>query len=136
MQLMPSTAKAVARNLGTTYRNNRSLISPDLNIRLGTHYLGQMSRRYGNNRILASAAYNAGPGRVDRWLDPSVPLDVWVETIPFRETRNYVRNVLMFAAIYQRRLNQPGPFIHAHERDAFKKAAVVLQPSALRPPGE
>ena len=78
MQLMPGTAKLVAGRLGVSYAGNLSLTEPDLNIQLGTNYLGQMLRRFDNNRILASAAYNAGPGRVDQWLDQTVPFDVWI----------------------------------------------------------
>ncbi|MGV0034168.1 MAG: transglycosylase SLT domain-containing protein, partial [Candidatus Azotimanducaceae bacterium WSBS_2022_MAG_OTU7] len=105
MQLMPGTAKQVAGKIGVSYASNRSLIEPDLNIRLGTNYLGEMLRRFDNNRILASAAYNAGPGRVNRWLNPNVPFDVWIEIIPFLETRNYVQNVLMFSSIYSWRMD-------------------------------
>ncbi len=124
MQLMPGTAKQVASKIGVSYANNRSLTGSDLNIRLGTNYLGQMLRKFDNNRILASAAYNAGPGRVNRWLNPNVPFDVWIETIPFTETRNYVQNVLMFSSIYSRRMNEPQPMIYPHEQDYFSSQQV------------
>ena len=124
MQLMPGTAKQVASKIGVSYANNRSLTGSDLNIRLGTTYLGQMLRKFDNNRILASAAYNAGPGRVTRWLNPNVPFDVWIETIPFTETRNYVQNVLMFSSIYSRRMNEPQPMIYPHEQDYFSSQQV------------
>lgn len=138
MQLMPSTAKIVAKKLGVPYPGKGALTEPELNIRLGTHYLGQMLRRYDNNRILATAAYNAGPGQVDRWLDSSMPLDVWIEVIPFPETRNYVQNVLMFSNIYGKRINEPGPLIYPHESSAFKGELVVLRPpgAALSEQGE
>lgn len=124
MQLMPATAKQVAAKIGVSYPNNRSLTSPDLNIRLGTNYLAQMLRKFDNNRILASAAYNAGPGRVNQWLNPDVPFDVWIEIIPFTETRNYVQNVLMFSSIYSRRMNERQPLIYAHERNYFSPQQV------------
>ncbi|MDG1234095.1 MAG: transglycosylase SLT domain-containing protein [Pseudomonadales bacterium] len=124
MQLMPATAKQVAAKIGVSYPNNRSLTSPDLNIRLGTNYLAQMLRKFENNRILASAAYNAGPGRVNQWLNPDVPFDVWIEIIPFTETRNYVQNVLMFSSIYSRRMNERQPLIYAHERNYFSPQQV------------
>ena len=124
MQLMPGTAKQVASKIGVSYANNRSLTGSDLNIRLGTNYLGQMLRKFDNNRILASAAYNAGPGRVNRWLNPNMPFDVWIETIPFTETRNYVQNVLMFSSIYSRRMNEPQPMIYPHEQDYFSSQQV------------
>ena len=130
MQLMPSTAKLVANRLGIKYKSSGNLTETDLNIRLGTHYLGQMLRRFQNNRILASAAYNAGPGRVDKWLDPSVPLDVWIEAIPFKETRSYVQNVLMFSSIYSRRMDDAQPLIYSHERDFFSDQQVTTVPPA------
>ena len=75
-----------------------------------------MLGRYDNNRILASAAYNAGPGNVDRWVDADADLDVWIETIPFKETRNYVKNVLAYSAIYNYLLEQESPFIFSGEK--------------------
>ena len=132
MQLMPATAKQVAAKIGVSYPNNRSLTSPDLNIRLGTNYLAQMLRKFDNNRILASAAYNAGPGRVNQWLNPNVPFDVWIEIIPFTETRNYVQNVLMFSSIYSRRMNERQPLIYPHERNYFSPQQV----SAIQALGE
>jgi soluble lytic murein transglycosylase len=135
MQLMPGTAKMVAGKLGVSYDNNRSLTDPDLNIRLGTNYLGQMLRRFDNNRILASAAYNAGPGRVNQWLDPNVPFDVWTEIIPFTETRNYVQNVLMFSSIYSRRMDERQPLIYPHERNYFSPQQVTaIQALPAKPP--
>jgi soluble lytic murein transglycosylase len=129
MQLMPSTAQQVARKTGVSYANNRALTKPDLNIKLGSHYLGQMLRRFDNNRILASAAYNAGPGRVRQWLNPDVPFDVWIEIIPFKETRGYVQNVLMFSNIYSRKLNDEQPLLYPHERDAFSPVQFTFLPN-------
>jgi soluble lytic murein transglycosylase len=139
MQLMPATAKQVAAKIGVSYPNNRSLTSPDLNIRLGTNYLAQMLRKFDNNRILASAAYNAGPGRVNQWLNPNVPFDVWIEIIPFTETRNYVQNVLMFSSIYSRRMNERQPLIYAHERNYFSPQQVsaiqaLAEKLSVKPP--
>ena len=139
MQLMPATAKQVAAKIGVSYPNNRSLTSPDLNIRLGTNYLAQMLRKFDNNRILASAAYNAGPGRVNQWLNPDVPFDVWIEIIPFTETRNYVQNVLMFSSIYSRRMNERQPLIYPHERNYFSPQQVsaiqaLAEKLSVKPP--
>ena len=135
MQLMPATAKIVAKNLGLSYDSNTSLIRPDLNIRLGTHYLGQMLRKFDNNRILASAAYNAGPGRVNQWLDPSIPFDVWIEIIPFTETRNYVQNVLTFSSIYSRRMDEEQPLLYPHERNYFSPRRIsTIQPKPKKLP--
>jgi soluble lytic murein transglycosylase len=140
MQLMPATAKQVAAKIGVSYASDKSLTSPDLNIRLGTNYLGQMLRKFDNNRILASAAYNAGPGRVSQWLNPNVPFDVWIEVIPFTETRNYVQNVLMFSSIYSRQMNEQQPLIYPHERGYFAPQQVsdiqaLAEKIPAKPPG-
>ncbi len=102
MQLLPSTAQRVARQIGARYRKRTDLEKPTLNIRLGSAFLGQMLRRYDGVLAHATAAYNAGPARVDDWLAaaPDLPLDAWIETIPFGETRGYVKNVLSFRLIY------------------------------------
>ncbi|XOV89404.1 MAG: transglycosylase SLT domain-containing protein [Pseudomonadota bacterium] len=134
MQLMPATARNTANRHGVSLRSTMDLVDPAINIQLGTAYLGQMLRRYNNNRILATAAYNAGPGRVDRWINPELPLDVWIETIPFRETRDYVQNVLMFSAIYARQLAEPGPFISSHEQQDFSTQRITLGSSPAPAP--
>ncbi len=130
MQLMPATARIAAGKTNTTFKSNKELTNPEFNIRLGSYYLGRMLRRYNNNRILATAAYNAGPGNVDKWIKPSLALDVWIETIPFRETKNYVQNVLMFSAIYGRRLGQPQPLIYDNEIEDFQTLQNSLANSA------
>ncbi|MGT4674738.1 transglycosylase SLT domain-containing protein [Aeromonas caviae] len=117
MQLMPATAKETAGKLGVPYRNEQQLFDPAMNIRLGSAYLKRLLDVYDGNRILAAAAYNAGPGRVKRWREQSdnKPMDVWVESIPYRETRNYVQNVLSFDLIYQHKLQQPLRFMSERE---------------------
>ena len=106
MQLMPATGKSVARQISLPYSGLATLTDPDKNIRLGTSYLGQMAERYGGNRILATAAYNAGPHRVDRWLPQAGHVDprIWIENIPFNETRGYVKRVLAAEAIFHWRM--------------------------------
>lgn len=118
MQVMPATAQLTARQLNIPLANTWQLLDHNKNIEIGAGYLARMYERYQHNRILASAAYNAGPGRVDQWLArrPATPADVWIEAIPFRETRGYVQNVLAFALIYSRRLGEEKPFIYDHER--------------------
>ncbi len=118
MQVMPSTARRTARRFGIPLSSSWQLLDPETNIAIGTSYLAQMYRRYDGNRVLASAAYNAGPARVDRWLERSAPtpVDVWIESIPFRETRAYVQNVLAYALIYAHRLGIEQPFLYDHER--------------------
>jgi len=125
MQLMPNTAKLTASKSGIAYRSRAQLIDPQKNISLGTAYLGQMLRRFHNNRILASVAYNAGPSRVDSWLrDQTQQHDVWIETIPFTETRLYVQNVLQFAVIFSYRLGQKQMMILPHEKAFFNRIQV------------
>jgi len=104
MQLMPNTAKNLTKNKV----NNRYLLNADNNIQLGTQYLKQLLDKNKGNQVLATAAYNAGPYRVRSWLKniKSVPADVWIETIPFKETRNYVKSVLAYQEIYQHNPDQ------------------------------
>jgi len=106
MQLMPSTGRKVAREIKLPYSGLDTLTDPHKNIRLGTTYLGNMAERYDGNRVLATAAYNAGPHRVDRWLPESGVVDarVWIENIPFNETRKYVRRVMAAETIFYWRL--------------------------------
>ncbi|MBB3190854.1 transglycosylase SLT domain-containing protein [Halomonas cerina] len=102
MQLMPATAAQVARRLGLADPGPYGVLDPDLNIRLGSTYIGEMLDRYRGNRLAAAAAYNAGPGRVDRWLaDGPEAFDLFVEAIPFRETRQYVQAVLSYRVIFE-----------------------------------
>jgi soluble lytic murein transglycosylase len=103
MQLMPGTARDMARKSGINLKNTEAVLDPAINIELGSRYLASLMERYGDNRILALAAYNAGPHRVDRWLDEShTPFDVFVESIPFYETREYVQAVLAYRVILSR----------------------------------
>lgn len=118
MQLMPATARQTARQHGLALQQLTALYEPRTNIALGSAYLGEMYRRFGNNRVFATAAYNAGPHRVERWLKDrgQLPLDIWIETIPFDETRNYVQNVLAFGVIYDQRAGRQARLLSDQER--------------------
>ncbi len=107
MQLLPDTAALVARRNGIAWSGAESLYDPITNIVLGTRYLAQMAARFNGAPWLASAAYNAGPSRVDQWLAArgSLPPDLFVARMPFKETREYVARVMSFAVIYDWRLN-------------------------------
>jgi soluble lytic murein transglycosylase len=107
MQLMPGTGRQTAQRAGIAYQGHRTLLDPDTNVALGTTYLAKMLERYGNHRVLATAAYNAGPARVDRWLPSleAVPADAWVESVPFGETRGYVQRVLASEAVFRWRMS-------------------------------
>ncbi|MBA6225532.1 transglycosylase SLT domain-containing protein [Colwellia sp. MB02u-18] len=104
MQIMPGTAKQLARKKVST----RYLFKAKNNIKLGTKYLRDLLDRHDGNQVLATAAYNAGPYRVRSWLKnaESLPADVWIETIPFKETREYVKSVLAYQQIYQHKVGQ------------------------------
>lgn len=117
MQLIQPTAERVARRVGLPEPTAAELYYPALNIELGGHHLADLMTRYGARRPLVAAAYNAGEHRVDRWIKDASgqPMDVWIETIPFSETRNYVKNVMAFAKVYGYRRDSPRPMFEAHE---------------------
>jgi soluble lytic murein transglycosylase len=103
MQLMPATARLVARRLGVTDYAPERIAQPDLNLRLGTGYLKLVLDDLGGNKVLATAAYNAGPKRVRQWRATlEEPLDgtIFAETIPLTETREYVKKVMTNTALY------------------------------------
>ena len=106
MQLMPATARETARRLRLSRPSPVRLLNPALNVRLGASYLSRVYGKNGRRLPLALAAYNAGPLRVKRWLaqTPVTDADVWIDTIPFDETRLYVRAVLFYSAAYQHKL--------------------------------
>ncbi len=108
MQLMPATAQGVAKEIKAGYQLASLTNDAGYNVRLGTHYLNGLLQNWSNNYVLALAAYNAGEGRVRRWIrdwgDPRLShVDVidWIELIPFTETRNYVQRVLEGVQIYR-----------------------------------
>jgi soluble lytic murein transglycosylase len=107
MQLVPGSAAEVARRNGLPWSGGNSLFDPSVNIQLGTRYLAQMADRFNGSLWLASAAYNAGAARANQWLDQrsELPPDVFVATIPFKETREYVARVMYYSVIYDWRLN-------------------------------
>ena len=111
MQLMPGTAQDVARKVGVDYSPSRLVSDGAYNALLGSTYLGTQLERYGGSLVLAAAAYNAGPGNADKWIkaygDPrlaNVDPTIWVELIPFQETRTYVKRVLGNYLVYRQRL--------------------------------
>jgi soluble lytic murein transglycosylase len=122
MQIMPATAKDVARdlNLSALHTTDRLTADPDYNARLGAEYLSQMAGRFDGNVVMMAAAYNAGPARPPRWMqdygDPrkgDIGVVDWVEMIPFRETQNYIMRVAESLPVYRARLGKdplPIPF--------------------------
>jgi soluble lytic murein transglycosylase len=111
MQLMPRTAQALAKNAPMPAKDRKRLLDPSVNIRLGAAYLRKVLDDLGQHPVLATAAYNAGPHRVRSWLPQSgpIPADIWVETVPFVETRAYVRRVLAYTVFYDQRLGKKAP---------------------------
>jgi soluble lytic murein transglycosylase len=107
MQVLPSTGAAVARRIGLPWNGADSLYEPETNITLGTAYLRQLLDEYGGQPYFAIAGYNAGPAPLNRWKSqrPGMDPDFWIETISYKETRDYVARVLAFATIYDWRLN-------------------------------
>ncbi|AHF01338.1 lytic transglycosylase [Thiomicrospira aerophila AL3] len=111
MQLMPNTAREVAQKQGLRSFNPRDIFDADINIQLGSAYLAELLARY-NHPVLAIAAYNAGPSRVNQWLVDlnganSIEADQWIDTLPFFETRRYVRQVLEHKLVYDFILANP-----------------------------
>ena len=107
MQLMPKTARSIAKRIKAPLKNLSELINPTRNIQLGSAYLRQVYDDNQSNPVLATASYNAGPHRVSRWLPKkTLPADIWIENIPFNETRKYTANVITYAAIFDHQRKQ------------------------------
>lgn len=103
MQIMPVTGREVASSLKQPHRQS-DLFDIEHNVLLGSAYYRQLLDRFDGNRIFALTAYNAGPHRVARWRNDAgsgIPVELWVETIPYKETRNYVKAVLSYNVIFQ-----------------------------------
>ncbi|MCC5878493.1 MAG: lytic transglycosylase domain-containing protein [Idiomarina sp.] len=117
MQIMPDTAAHLERSgVGRNPRRPTDLNNPEDNIRLGTRYLADLLRRNDNNWLLATASYNAGYYRVQEWIPQAqVPVDIWIETIPYQETRDYVKAVLTYQQIYTNLLGRDDKLMqHMH----------------------
>ncbi|MGE0095226.1 MAG: lytic transglycosylase domain-containing protein [Alphaproteobacteria bacterium] len=136
LQLMPGTAKQVAKSLKLNYAPQKLTIDTDYNLKLGRAYMGQQVDDFAGSYILAVAAYNAGPGRVRVWLrtygdprDPEVDAVDWIESIPFTETRDYVQRVLEGVQVYRWRLGQART-VASLEKDLSRArgAAVIKVP--------
>lgn len=105
MQIMPRTGRDIARRLNERWKGSNSLYNPVTNLKYGSYYYQKLLDRFDGHYALALAAYNAGPERVKKWLPETdtMPADIWIETIPYHETREYVISVLAYALIYQQR---------------------------------
>lgn len=121
MQLMPSTAKWVAKKIGLKNYHPQRVNEHDVNVLLGTSYMRMVLDDLDNHPLLASAAYNAGPGRAKRWR-ANIPLEgaIYAETIPFNETRDYVQKVLNNAVYYS--------ILFHNKPDSLKKRLGIVMP--------
>jgi soluble lytic murein transglycosylase len=109
MQVTPATARRLARQHGLGYTGSDQLKVAEHNIRFGTAFMRELLDRFGQNPVLAVGAYNAGPETVESWLGARLVTDpsIWIETIPFFETRDYIPRVLAFTVIYDWRIHNP-----------------------------
>ena len=109
LQLLPSTAEAIALKNGLPWQGENSLYDADTNIVLGAGALSEAVKTYPGKAYQAIGAYNAGPTPVNRWqaARPQLEPAFWIETIPYKETREYIARVLAFSVIYDWRLKQP-----------------------------
>lgn len=106
MQIMPATASSISKYAKIPYADKKQLFLPEKNIHIGAAYIKDLGKRFAKHPILIIAAYNAGPRQVNYWLKnhPPKDMDIWIETLPWQETRNYLKNVIAFYAVYQYRL--------------------------------
>jgi soluble lytic murein transglycosylase len=108
MQIMPSTGRRIGRSISKPLSNRRQLLDADVSLEFGSTYLRTLLDQLDENPILAAAAYNAGPHRVERWrpAEHNMQADLWIENVPFRETREYLRRVIAYTTIYEQRLGR------------------------------
>ncbi len=127
MQLMPGTARLESKLLGRERPTYSEILDAENNILLGSSYLNRMLERFGGNQALAAAAYNAGPRRVDSWLPKTDPVssDIWVDTLPYKETREYIRAVLAYSTIFDWKLDQKITTMSTRMNDVISKDALT-----------
>ncbi len=129
MQIMPATGRMIASIKGESFGNRFILLNPETNIRFGTFYLKKRLDELQDNPVLATAAYNAGAHRIRSWLpeDETVAADIWVENIPFFETRDYIEKVFTYKVIYEKRLRVQPARISMFMPDIRGKAIVLAK---------
>jgi soluble lytic murein transglycosylase len=136
MQVMPATARWTAKKIGVPYR-------PELvhdaayNLRLGTTYLKLVLDAFGGSQAMAAAAYNAGPGRPRRWREgPVLDAAIWAESIPFQETRDYVRHVLANGSVYAQLLGQGSTSVRERLGATIGPAGTADGAASVPPPAD
>ncbi len=127
MQLMPSTA----RYINQARVNNTALFTPEQNVEFGVKYLKYLSQKMGDNPVLVSASYNAGWQKVINWLPEGQPLatDIWIENIPYRETRSYVKAVMAYRYIYEQQLGTTSSLFTDLAKRVIKPANALGTPA-------
>ena len=127
MQIMPATGKQIAKEIHYPWRSKSVLLQPEVNLKFGAYYYRQMLDKFDDHFALAAAAYNAGPHNVVKWLkiDRDYAADIWIETIPYKETRAYVAAVLTYALIYQSRLQSGDIRMQDFMRDIKTRSKLV-----------
>jgi len=130
MQLMPATARWVAKQLGRVDYAPSLIADVDINTQFGAYYFKHWYERLDRMPALAAAAYNAGPGRAQAWR-PLLPIEgaVWVETIPFNETRDYVKKVLANSMVYAHALSTPQQTLTARLGVVAPRSVVPAAPT-------
>jgi soluble lytic murein transglycosylase len=124
MQLMPKTGMDTARKYHIPLSDTSQLYEPEKNILIGSAYLGEVMKLYDGNIVLASAAYNAGPHNVQRWLPQQQKQspDNWIATITYKETRNYIQGILAYMAIYDWRMGRAITPLKKHMPDIYPES--------------
>ena len=136
MQITPATGKRVARKHGLTWNGTSQLRSAQGNLPIGTAYMRDLLEDFSQNPVLVSGAYNAGPNAVKRWLKtrPLEEAAIWIETLPYFETRDYIPRVLAFTTIYDwrldgqvRRISDRMPHIESGKISSSGSAGIVCR---------
>jgi len=137
MQIMPATARWIAQRLGIKGFRPQEMQDPARNIQFGAYYLKHVQTTLDDSPVLATAAYNAGPSRAQRWRD-SRPMEaaVYIESIPFTETRDYVKKVMSNAMYYAARFGQPSVLLKDRLGTVPPRKAPGAQVSDAEVPGE
>ena len=129
MQVMPATARWAARKLGMKDYRHSMIKQTDANLALGTYYMKSVLGWFDNDAVLATAAYNAGPARARKWRG-DIPLEgaIYIETIPYGETREYVKKVMSNTMYYARQFGQPPLTLKQRLGVVAPRSAVNQQP--------
>ena len=115
--MMLPTAQATAKNNGLSRPSSDTLLDPRRNVELGSYHVAELAAEFANNRILIASSYNAGKHRTYRWLReyPVQDITSFIEVMPIRETREYVKGVLAFSVVYAARSGKPTQLLQPHE---------------------